>query len=82
VKFGNAGDVFVELLQTVLNGRDLERVGKPGISVSRLFGLGNDGELVLMAHGNERRMSRGRNMGLPRHRSRSLAPGHHPIDRP
>lgn len=38
VKFGNAGDVFVELPQAVLNGGDLESVGKPRVSVSRFLG--------------------------------------------
>ena len=43
MKFGNAGDVFVELLQASLDGRDLERVEKPRVSVSELLGLGSDG---------------------------------------
>ena len=83
MEFGNAGDVFAELIQAAPNGRDLESVGKPRISVSGLLGLGNDGDrFVLVAHGNKRKISRGRNMGLPRRRSRPLSPDHHPTVRP
>ena len=44
MKFGNAGDIFVELLQAGLDGGDLECVGKPRISVSGPLGLRNDGD--------------------------------------
>ena len=83
MKFGNARDILIELLQAGLNGGDLERVGKPTISVSGLLGLGSgEGLLVLMTHGNDRKLSRGRNMKLPRRRSRTLIPGLHPTVRP
>ena len=83
MKFRNAGDIIIELLQAGLNGGDLERVGKPKISASGLFGLGSGGGLlVLMTHGNDRKLSRGRNMELPRRRSRTLTPGLHPTFRP
>ena len=81
MEFGNAGDVVAELIQAASNGRDLESRGKPRISVSGLLGLGDDGDLLaLMANGNERKMSRGGNMGLPRRRSRPLSPDHHPTN--
>ena len=54
MKFGDAGDIFVELLQAALNGRDLECVGKPRISVSGLLGPGNDGGLLVLMRGDPR----------------------------